>query len=457
VQPAPAAPTASAASLGDEQQSQPSPQSVLIMAQALDLIAKDFESLLSKIDKDLGRLKAWSTELDRKERDLRSREEQLLKERSAECPRRAKLLEQVCSGLLHVVGYGPLDDEREAIQLIRPAAEDGLPEAQYALSLCFSKGFGVQKDAAAAAMWCEKAAAQGYAPAQVAMGFRYLSGDGVPRDVDQSLFWHRAAAEQNYSFGLVTLAHGYLSHGVFGEDLERAMDCLRKAAELGSASAQFKLAELFWAGSDGVKRDVAAAAKLYAPAALQGDPYAQCGLGECYASEEWLEHNEEEAVKWYRAAAERGVHLAQLLLGECYRAGKGVPRDIEEGEKWLRLAHQTQDPHVLMGFGYRYFLGVSVAKDEKKAIELYRRAASAGSKEAVQTLAAWYRSGLDVTLNAEKVYQVVHGDEVLFETPVRKEAYQFRRIVLERIALYLSVTYESARRSFGRLYVVREE
>lgn len=46
------------------------------------------------------------------------------------------------------------------------AAEQGLPQSQFNLALCYWKGEGVEQSLSKAAYWYEKAAEQGHAKAQ---------------------------------------------------------------------------------------------------------------------------------------------------------------------------------------------------------------------------------------------------------------------------------------------------
>lgn len=58
----------------------------------------------------------------------------------------------------------------QASEWFRKAAEQGLPEAQNMLGLCFLYGQGVIKDETKAVDWFRKAAEQGYAEAQNMLG-----------------------------------------------------------------------------------------------------------------------------------------------------------------------------------------------------------------------------------------------------------------------------------------------
>ena len=61
-------------------------------------------------------------------------------------------------------------DGQTAYRLLRPLADQGEAEAQFALGLLYYRGLGVTRDPAAAVSWYRKAADQGYAKAQFRLG-----------------------------------------------------------------------------------------------------------------------------------------------------------------------------------------------------------------------------------------------------------------------------------------------
>ena len=62
--------------------------------------------------------------------------------------------------------------------------------------LSYNVGFGVVQDYKEALKWYRKAAKQGDASAQYALGLMYGVGQGVAQDYKEALKWYRLAAEQ---------------------------------------------------------------------------------------------------------------------------------------------------------------------------------------------------------------------------------------------------------------------
>ncbi|MGL4552060.1 MAG: caspase family protein [Gemmataceae bacterium] len=145
----------------------------------------------------------------------------------------------------------------------------------------------------------------------------------------------------------------------------------------------------------------------------RGDPESQLLLGWMYGSGEGLTRDDKEAAFWYRRAAESNGSQAQYQLGLLYESGTLVAKDEKEAARWFRRA-AVQDlafaQHALAGTLERaapaeaaswyqkaaaadhvgaqfrlaglYAEGRGVAKDEKKAVEWFRKAADGGHPQA---------------------------------------------------------------------------
>lgn len=84
-------------------------------------------------------------------------------------------------------------NESDNAEAVLALAENGDPEAQFALGLAFA-GTGIRSDCAEAAQWFLKAAQQSHPKAQYNLGVMYLKGQGVPRDKTLSRLWMSKAA-----------------------------------------------------------------------------------------------------------------------------------------------------------------------------------------------------------------------------------------------------------------------
>lgn len=75
---------------------------------------------------------------------------------------------------------GPIlaQNQAEAVQWFRKAAEQGFPEGEHALGGVYLEGRGVAQNDAEAARWYTKAAQHGNAAAMASLGFLYYVGRG---------------------------------------------------------------------------------------------------------------------------------------------------------------------------------------------------------------------------------------------------------------------------------------
>ncbi len=220
------------------------------------------------------------------------------------------------------------------------AAEQGDPEAQCNLGLCYIGGKGVEKSAAEAAKWYRKAAEQGSARGQNDLGVCYENGEGVEKDAVEAVKLYRKAAEQGYAVAQNNLGLCYENGEGVEKDAVEAAKWYRKAAEQGDPEAQCNLGVCYENG-EGVVMSIAEAVRWYRKAAEQGGDYAQNNLGVCYENGRGVAKDAVEAVKWYRRAAEQGCDVAQCNLGLCYENGRGVEQSLAEAEKWYRKAAEN--------------------------------------------------------------------------------------------------------------------
>lgn len=154
-------------------------------------------------------------------------------------------------------------DYKTAYRLIKPLAEQGIPEAQFDLGAMYDNGKGVSQDYAEAAKWYRKAAEVGNAPAQTNLGMMYEDGRGIPQDYTEAARWYRKAADQGwptgqgflgvlYIFGTGVpkdhvMAHMWISLAISGlpptSEVRKSMRKMRKIVSLMMTPAQIAEAE----------------------------------------------------------------------------------------------------------------------------------------------------------------------------------------------------------------------
>ena len=156
------------------------------------------------------------------------------------------------------------------VELIRRAADAGLPDAQAMLGQMLLDGQGVEVDPAAALLWFTRAAAQQHLMALNMVGRCYDLGWGTAVDKGRAAECYRVAAERGLDWAMYNYATLLALGAGVAEDKAAALDWLERAAALGNAKAiNFvgSFAEDGWAHP----RDMAKAAACYARAAAGGD------------------------------------------------------------------------------------------------------------------------------------------------------------------------------------------
>lgn len=121
-------------------------------------------------------------------------------------------------------------------------------------------------------------------------------------------------------------------------DFKKAAEIWQELAEQGNIPSQLKMAELYSRGS-GVKRDRAAAFKLYNSAADRGSLEAMFQLGLIYMSgQNDIKQDQEKGRDLIFQAANKGYAKAQYHYGITYFRGEGVLTDYVQAHAWMQVS-----------------------------------------------------------------------------------------------------------------------
>ena len=94
---------------------------------------------------------------------------------------------------LGIIAINDRKDWKAGIKLIKPAAAQGVPEAQAMLALGYQSGNGVKHNPRLAVKWYEESADHGFTGAQSMLAGIYERGDGIEADFKESYFWYAVA------------------------------------------------------------------------------------------------------------------------------------------------------------------------------------------------------------------------------------------------------------------------
>jgi Sel1 repeat protein len=237
-------------------------------------------------------------------------------------------------GISYEKGEGVARDLVEAVRWFRKASKNGCVEAQRELGICYSKAGEFIYDPVEGVRWLKKAAEQGDAKAQVILGIFYETGIEVEKNPAEAVKWYRKAAEQGDAEAQLELCLYYYQLENYnpseGEKWLKKTSWYKRSME-GDAAAQWYLGCNFEVKSSNIFEAV----KWYTKSAERGHIDSQRSLADTYYfGRKGLKKNPAEAVKWYRKVAEQGDVEAQYMLGFCYERGEGVIKDPDEAYKW---------------------------------------------------------------------------------------------------------------------------
>lgn len=87
-----------------------------------------------------------------------------------------------------------------------------------------------------------------------------------------------------------------------------------------------------------------------------------------------------------RILAEQGDAAAQFNLGLIYTEGQGVAKNDKLAVQWFRKAAEQGEVYAQFNLGVMYAQGRGVAKNDELAVDWFRKAAEQGHQGAIEVL-----------------------------------------------------------------------
>ena len=157
-------------------------------------------------------------------------------------------------------------DFKNAVPLIRQAAEKGSAEAQYNFGICYQQGVEVPISDSLANIWFLKSAKQDWKDAQYKVAYSYATGRGWTKDDKQAFFWSAKCAEQQDPECIFNVINCYLEGRGTDKNLDSMLVWATRLALLDNpenlqlsgqiTSARVNLASMYRDGNN-VKKDLA--------------------------------------------------------------------------------------------------------------------------------------------------------------------------------------------------------
>ncbi|KWU44095.1 HCP-like protein, partial [Rhodotorula sp. JG-1b] len=260
-------------------------------------------------------------------------------------------------GDCYTQGIGTYKGKRDydkAFPLFLVAGKHGHAAGSFRAAQCLENGWGTRKDWSKAVSFYRRAAVLSHVGAMHRLGLAELNGEvGLAKRERDGVQWLTRAAEladqvdppQAQSLHELALLHEKGIDNVVFQDEDYAAELLARAAELQYAPSAYKLGECYEYGKMGCPQDAALSIHYYNIAAQQNHPAA------CFALTAWylvgspgiLPQSDTEAYLWAKKAAELGLAKAQYACGYFTEVGIGTHKDQREALDWFRKAAAQGD------------------------------------------------------------------------------------------------------------------
>lgn len=240
-------------------------------------------------------------------------------------------------------------DKNTAFALFKAAAKLGAPNGMSWLGKYHSQREQVKGEndrATVAAAHYQASAEAGYAPGQAWYGRSLLLGDGVEADPKAAIVQLKNSSDQGYPEGMALYAICLLNGRGTERNTPLGIKLSEEAAKKGSTTAQIRLAVLL------------------------------------------LNAKSEDGIDWLHVASDLGNTKAMTRLGKVYRDGElGTEQNLPAAVALFEKAAKEYEPQALVALGELYNSGIGVRLNQRKAAQLFHRAATRDNKEG-QTLYA---------------------------------------------------------------------
>lgn len=295
------------------------------------------------------------------------------------------------------------EDYDAAITQWEVLADENNPFAELGMGWLFENGRGVAADPAIAVAFYRVAANQGVAEAHYRLSVMYREGRGVADDTREAQRRLDAAVTAGLALDPpplpdppLTLLDIAPSGGGWWARTLGAFD--RDGTALNRAYAAFR---------DG---ENAAAVAIWRRLAEQAVPAAQFAMARAYAEGRGVAADDSRAVDWLNRAATAGHGPAMHNLGLRLTLGLGVEAAPDEATRWFERALARGIGESRLPVGLAYAKGVGARTDPQRALAMIAAAADnvgvGGGDVAQYSLAVLHAEGL--IDNADPAIAVAH-------------------------------------------------
>lgn len=283
----------------------------------------------------------------------------------------------------------------KAAEFYKEAFDNGYTDAGFNLGRLYEKGLGVVKDEKTAFWFYKSAADHGNPLGIAATGISLYFGTGTEKDEKLGIKYAEKAKAAGCDSVDSFLALVYSNIKSPDIDPQKAFEFNLKRAEAGDSEAQFHVYEAFFDGI-GVEEDLNKANAWLKASADGGHVNSQAIFG----LQRVLVHSDVSGIHYLEKASEAGHLHAMYELANIYLDGiNGVTINKNRAIELYRRAAEAGSSKAQNALGLCYTTGNGVPKDDDEAFSWYSVAADQGEKFAMRNLAICYQNGEGTAVN----------------------------------------------------------
>lgn len=302
-------------------------------------------------------------------------------------------------GIMYLFGEGCIVDKLKAFEYFEKGYKQGCPLATAWYSRCYKYGYGVYKN--------EEYATKVYKENEGSLKKLCIAGDagalfflgndmilGIERAVseDEGFKLLEKAMLKGDVHSSTVLAECYINGWGVDENINKAIDLLMKFPNPCSPRYNFLLGKVYYYGA-GIDKDYSKAFRYFEIAANRNMSKAKDYLGECYRYGYGVEKDLCKAVRWYKDAVDNGrIANSAISLAFMYKNGEGVVKDKKKSINYFMIAAEEGNVQAQRIVSREYILGEVLKRDYELARLWLEKAANTGDAKSQTMLGKFYLS-----------------------------------------------------------------
>ncbi len=265
----------------------------------------------------------------------------------------------------------------KAIELAKPLAEQGNPDALYLLGYASESGKGLEASRDKALEYYRKAAAANHKDAIYRLAFILLASEKED-DRNQARKALESAAKEDPAVAARILGEAYLRGRLTPTaDPDKAIFWWKRAADAGDIPSVLLIAR-FYEGQFGFpeQKDPKESLAAYSKAAGLGDANAMAALGSRLLSGDEKSRDEKKGREWLKKAINAKEYTGYLALGDYE---ENVKKDLKAALAEYERGKDVGQIDCILRTAIFYIEGKGTEKDATRGLALLEKAAADGS------------------------------------------------------------------------------